>query len=581
MGSLGEAVLDLTADPSKLDDGLSKGKSKIDSSLGGMKSQLSTFGVAVGSMVGNLAANAVSSIAGSVMGALKNSFQGYMEYANQVRDTSRSLGVGAEEASRLIQVADDVTISYQTLATSMKLAQKQGIDPSIEGLAKLADQYLALAPGVERTQFLLDAFGKSGAEMGKLMEQGGDGIRSMSEAIDENMILTQEALDTQREYEIAVDDLSDAWTGLTYKVMPPLIKGMGDVLNRMRDEIIATKLANEEGKKLFFLSGAEYESYVKRASAMRESTDATLKMADANKAATGTYDAAAEGMNKEEDAAKTLEAQLKATSQANQQALSFTLSYADFMDNYTDSHKKALDKVTKAQKELTQAIADDKDPKQVKKLREGLGEAQTALTELEASWHEKTQRMIYDMILTKLSVDGLTDAEYKAALQVGVTMGVLTQAEADQAQAMMDVANAAVASIAAQEALRNTVNSATSAYMAQARAAQTAAGASAEAQNRAQSSRGAGVQNRDSGGRGKAGQPYLIGKGAQPEMFIPEVDGMFVPNYNGNLASMKGGSIGQSNTSHTNVTINNPIPEPASRSVDKTLRKMSYLGVIK
>ncbi len=56
----------------------------------------------------------------------------------------------------------------------MKLAAKDGIEPSIENLAKLSDEYLALAPGMERTQFLMDRFGRSGDEMGKLLEKGRD-----------------------------------------------------------------------------------------------------------------------------------------------------------------------------------------------------------------------------------------------------------------------------------------------------------------------------------------------------------------------------------------------------------------------
>ena len=39
-----------------------------------------------------------------------------------------------------------------------------------------------------------------------------------------------------------------------------------------------------------------------------------------------------------------------------------------------------------------------------------------------------------------------------------------------------------------------------------------------------------GVESRDSGGPGTAGTPYLIGQGAQPELFIPETDGTFIPN---------------------------------------------------
>jgi hypothetical protein len=38
------------------------------------------------------------------------------------------------------------------------------------------------------------------------------------------------------------------------------------------------------------------------------------------------------------------------------------------------------------------------------------------------------------------------------------------------------------------------------------------------------------IPDRDSGGRGAAGQPYMIGRGAQPEIFIPDSAGTFIPN---------------------------------------------------
>jgi hypothetical protein len=38
------------------------------------------------------------------------------------------------------------------------------------------------------------------------------------------------------------------------------------------------------------------------------------------------------------------------------------------------------------------------------------------------------------------------------------------------------------------------------------------------------------MPSRDSGGRGAAGQSYMIGRGAQPEVFIPDSAGTFIPN---------------------------------------------------
>lgn len=58
------------------------------------------------------------------------------------------------------------------------------------------------------------------------------------------------------------------------------------------------------------------------------------------------------------------------------------------------------------------------------------------------------------------------------------------------------------------------------------------------------------VKERDSGGPGEAGQAYLIGRGAQPEMFIPKSDGYFVPNADNKL----GGGV--SNTTNIYLTAN-------------------------
>jgi hypothetical protein len=137
-----------------------------------------------------------------------------MEYAAQVRELSRLSGASAEDTSRLIQMADDMTISYDALKLASKGLAKDGISLTSESLAKLSDEYLALAPGAARADFLVKQFGRSGLEMGKLLDQGSTSIRGMSAAIDENMILTEEAVRQARAMEVATDDLDDAMFGM-------------------------------------------------------------------------------------------------------------------------------------------------------------------------------------------------------------------------------------------------------------------------------------------------------------------------------------------------------------------------------
>jgi len=69
-----------------------------------------------------------------------------------------------------------------------------------------------------------------------------------------------------------------------------------------------------------------------------------------------------------------------------------------------------------------------------------------------------------------------------------------------------------------------------------------------------------------------SGQGFVQGlqRSMAPQMISPVMRG-----------ALGGAAQAASNVSHTSVTINNPSPEPASRSVDKTLKKLSYLGVLK
>jgi len=85
---------------------------------------------------------------------------------------------------------------------------------TVDTLADLSDEYLRLAPGTERNTWLIEKFGRSGLQMARLMETGGEKIREMSEAIEDDLILTEDAIKVQEEYRVAVDELEDAVSGL-------------------------------------------------------------------------------------------------------------------------------------------------------------------------------------------------------------------------------------------------------------------------------------------------------------------------------------------------------------------------------
>ena len=133
----------------------------------------------------------------------------FISYAAQVRDMARATGESAEQSSRLIQVADDVGISYDALKTSLQIAARHGIDVSTESLKAMSDEYLTLAPGTERMQFLLERFGRSGATMGRLMEMGAEGIEKLNDGIESGLILSAAVLKQAKVHDVLVDVYND------------------------------------------------------------------------------------------------------------------------------------------------------------------------------------------------------------------------------------------------------------------------------------------------------------------------------------------------------------------------------------
>lgn len=138
----------------------------------------------------------------------------YIEYADQVRTLTQVTGASAQQTSRLIQLADDHKVSVENLTTAMRTMSTQGHAVTIESLGKMSDEYLTLNAGIERQQFLMKNFGRAGVEFAEMMLMGSDAIKAESEAINDNLILTDKALKQARDYEKAEDELNDAWMAL-------------------------------------------------------------------------------------------------------------------------------------------------------------------------------------------------------------------------------------------------------------------------------------------------------------------------------------------------------------------------------
>jgi transcriptional regulator with XRE-family HTH domain len=170
-----------------------------------------------------------------------------VEYAAQVRNLSMTIGASAEESSKLIQAADDMGISFDTLSQAMEGAIRKGAEPSIDGIAKLADQYNAIQDPIARVKFLMDTFGRSGADLKMLMQEGSSGIRELGvEAEKAGLVMGQDAVQAARDYEIASDGLNDRLEAVKIKIgnqLIPVVSGFIDALTETEDEVQQNNMA--------------------------------------------------------------------------------------------------------------------------------------------------------------------------------------------------------------------------------------------------------------------------------------------------------------------------------------------------
>lgn len=202
----------------------------LNKTLGDLDSKFkSVTGVSLGFATASGAAGAAVS---GLIKFMSDAVNETVAYATEIDNMSRLLGLSTEETSRLVQASDDLFISQETLTSGLQAATRKGIDVSIEGLKRLADEYNSLPAGVTRSKFVLDTFGRSGAEMGKLMEQGAAGIDAATAAIADNMIITQKSMADIMNYKRSVDNLNDSWQGVKYTVGSTVIPQL-DLLFRV------------------------------------------------------------------------------------------------------------------------------------------------------------------------------------------------------------------------------------------------------------------------------------------------------------------------------------------------------------
>lgn len=224
---------------------------KISTSIKGMQQQLSgklsaagfdDLGAAVGRIPLGLAA--IGAGVGAVAAVGKAAFDAANDFTALALATdkfSQKTGASVEFLSTFTAAANDAEISTGTVNTALtKFADNlftiKGAGANVEAeLYALADLFARMPDGPEKTAIAINAFGKAGAEMIPILNQGSAALKGMQADMAEmGRIMTKEGVEAANAFDDAMDKLSGRLDGLKVRlggaVVPALVQ-VADAVN--------------------------------------------------------------------------------------------------------------------------------------------------------------------------------------------------------------------------------------------------------------------------------------------------------------------------------------------------------------
>lgn len=190
------------------------------------ESAIATENLDLMGMASTVASSAMMALAGAgiavaaAIGASKAAYDNTIGAASalgaEVRKLQFETGASAEAASKLAYAANITGVGVDALSRGINIATRAlathkslGIEPNIDGLAKLSDMYLQIQDPIQRNAFLLHEFGRSGADLAPLMALGSAGIKGLGDqAVATGNVLDQQSVTQLHNYDMQLKQLT-------------------------------------------------------------------------------------------------------------------------------------------------------------------------------------------------------------------------------------------------------------------------------------------------------------------------------------------------------------------------------------
>jgi uncharacterized protein YukE len=226
---------------------------------------------------------------GDAFNTLSSGVRGYINefssYGAGIKDIASYTGLSSAETSRMVQVFDDAGVSIDTVRQAAKaltaenaqtaketeklkgqiadLQKEMTTKPSeelrakltdlqnqlkdmapaanlsIDTLARLSDEFLAIKDPADQAIFLQDKFKRSGEDLAKVMRMGGDAIRENAKGVSDSLIIDDEKAKRIEATRVKLDEFNDQLQGMRYDTADKLLDIFGDMPKPIQDATLA------------------------------------------------------------------------------------------------------------------------------------------------------------------------------------------------------------------------------------------------------------------------------------------------------------------------------------------------------
>jgi len=192
-------------------------------------------------------------VAGAVIKTVIDATKYTIQWAGEIDTLSRITGTGARETSKLAIVFGDVGIGLDVLRSSARKMASEGLELNFESMVKLAKEYQALPPGVERSRFAIEKFGRAGVDMSEILDRDISEIEQLGRAAERSgKVIGDDFVKNAEKLETGMHQLQDSMEGFKLLVGGPVIETVNSAVQAEKDwlgllQLVAVKAGQVTG----------------------------------------------------------------------------------------------------------------------------------------------------------------------------------------------------------------------------------------------------------------------------------------------------------------------------------------------